>query len=98
MTSPLPDAEIVSPVAIRGTADVFEGAVSVRLLDANGQELAAINVRATCGTGCRGRYAANLAFFTPARQPGALEVFEVSPKDGSIRNLVRVTVTLVPGS
>lgn len=98
MTSPLPDTQIVSPVAIRGTADVFEGAVSIRLLDSNGQELAATNVQASCGTGCRGKFAANLAFFTPASQPGALEVFEISPKDGSIRNLVRVPVTLVPGA
>jgi hypothetical protein len=90
--------EIVSPVRIAGTATVFEATVSIRILDEAGQELAATFATATCGSGCRGRFSAELAFFTPERQLGAIEVFESSAEDGSELNLVSIPVVLVPGS
>ena len=89
--------EIVSPVTVAGTADVFEATVSIRILDANGQELAAAFATATCGTGCRGKYSAEVFFFTQERQDGTIEVFESSAADGSPLNLVSVPVELVPG-
>jgi hypothetical protein len=89
--------EIVSPVTVAGTADVFEATVSIRILDANGQELAAAFATATCGTGCRGKYSAEVFFFTEERQDGTIEVFESSAADGSPLNLVSVPVELVPG-
>lgn len=95
--TPVAGDEIVSPVTVAGTADVFEATVSIRILDANGQELAAAFTTATCGSGCRGRYAAEVFFFTEERQDGTLEVFESSAADGSPLNLVRVPVALVPG-
>jgi hypothetical protein len=95
--SPGAGDEIVSPVTVSGTADVFEAVVSIAILDASGQELAATSTMASCGTGCRGRYSATVAFFTPARQTGTVEVFERSAKDGSPINVVSVPVVLVPG-
>jgi hypothetical protein len=89
--------EVVSPVTVAGTADVVEGTVSIRILDAKGQELAATFATATCGTGCRGRYSGEVFFFTEERQDGTIEVFESSAADGSPLNLVRVPVVLVPG-
>ena len=96
--SPLPGDELVSPITVRGKADVFEGRVNVRILDASGQVLAAINIRASCGSGCRGAFSTPLAFFTPMRQPGTIEVFEGSAQDGSAVNLVSIPITLVPGA
>lgn len=95
--TPVAGDEIVSPVTVAGTADVFEATVSIRILDANGQELAATFTTATCGTGCRGKYSEEVFFFTEQRQDGTIEVFESSAADGSPLNLVSVPVVLVPG-
>jgi hypothetical protein len=89
--------EVISPVTISGTADVFEATVNVEILDANGQTLAAGFATATCGTGCRGRYSTSISFFTQERQAGTVNVFEVSAKDGTPINVVSIPVTLVPG-
>jgi hypothetical protein len=97
VTSPGSGDDVVSPVTIAGTADVFEATVSVRILDASGTELAAGFATATCGSGCRGEFSTSLAFFTPTRQPGSIEVFESSAVDGSPIHLVRIPVVLVPG-
>ena len=96
--APSSGAEISSPVRISGTADVFEGVVSLQVVDATGEVLAATITTASCETGCRGAFHATLAFYTPLRQHGAVEAYEVSEKDGSMRHLVRVAVTLVPGT
>jgi hypothetical protein len=95
--TPAAGDEIVSPVTVAGTADVFEATVSIRILDASGEELAAAFATATCGTGCRGKYSAEVFFFTEERQDGTIEVFESSAADGSPLNLVSVPVVLVPG-
>jgi hypothetical protein len=95
--TPVAGDEVVSPLTVAGTADVFEGTVSIRILDANGQELAAAFSTATCGSGCRGRYSEEVFFFTEERQDGTIEVFESSAADGSPLNLVQVPVVLVPG-
>lgn len=89
---------ISSPVAVAGTADVFEATVSIRILDEGGQELASGFATATCGSGCRGRYETELFFFVDRRQSGTVEVFESSAEDGSQLFLVSIPVTLVPGA
>jgi hypothetical protein len=96
--SPLAGDELVSPITVRGKADVFEGRVDVRILDASGQVLAAINIQASCGSGCRGTFSTPLAFFTPVRQAGTIEVFEGSAQEGSPINVVSIPITLVPGT
>lgn len=96
--SPLPGDELLSPITVRGTANVFEANVSIRILDATGEVLAAINTTASCGSGCRGAFSSPLAFFTPVRQPGTIEVFEVSAQDGTAIDVVSIPITLVPGT
>ena len=95
--TPARDAEIVSPVTVSGTADVSEGALGIVILDAAGQELAAMPTQASCGTGCRGKFSATLAFFTEERQAGIVQVFEASAEGGPPPSLVEIPVTLVPG-
>lgn len=95
--TPRPQDEVSSPVSVSGTADVFEATVSIRVLDENGLELASGFATATCGSGCRGRYATELYFFVDRRQPGTIEVFEASAEDGSQLFLVSIPVVLVPG-
>jgi hypothetical protein len=95
---PQPGEEVTSPVIIVGDADVFEATVSIRILDAEGLELAASFTTADCGSGCRGEFSTEVFFFTPQRQEGTIEVFETSAEDGSQVHLVRIPVVLVPGA
>lgn len=94
--SPQPGASVSSPITISGTADVFEATVSIRILDAAGNEIARTFTTATCGTGCRGDYRKSVSFEVDSEQPGTIEVFEESAEDGSAINVVTLDVTLVP--
>jgi hypothetical protein len=92
--TPLIGARVSSPVTISGTADVFEATVSLRILDANGHEIARTFTQASCGTGCRGDYSIAVPYQIATEQQGTIEVFESSAKDGSAINVVAIPVTL----
>jgi hypothetical protein len=92
--SPTIGATVSSPVTIAGSANVFEATVSLRILDQNGLEVARGFTTATCGTGCRGTYSTTLSYNVDHDQPGTVEVFESSAKDGSPINVVSIPVTL----
>ncbi|HYZ13879.1 MAG TPA: Gmad2 immunoglobulin-like domain-containing protein [Actinomycetota bacterium] len=94
---PVSGEEVVSPVTIAGTADVFEATVHMRVLDSGGLEVAARFTTATCGSGCRGEFSTQLSFFVEKTQDGTIEVFELSAEDGSPINVVAVPVVLVAG-
>jgi hypothetical protein len=94
--APLIGEVVDNPVTIVGSANVFEATVSIRILDAAGDEIARTFTTATCGTGCRGDYSKSVAYRVDSEQSGTVEVFESSPIDGSANNLVRIPVTLVP--
>ncbi|MGS2618877.1 Gmad2 immunoglobulin-like domain-containing protein [Micromonospora sp. LZ34] len=94
VTSPTIGQRVTAPVTVTGTADVFEATVNVRILDAAGRELATTFTTATCGTGCRGDYRVGIRYRLTREQPGTVEVYEISPADGSRTKLVAVPVTL----
>lgn len=94
--SPRMGASVSSPVAVRGTANVFEATVSLRILDARGKEIIRTFTTATCGTGCRGDYSKSVRFSVPSKQRGTIEVFEESAETGEPINVVRIPVTLLP--
>ena len=94
--SPEPGASVSSPVTISGTADVFEATVSIRILDAAGNEIARTFTTATCGSGCRGDFRESVSFEIDSEQAGTIEVFEESAENGSASNVVTLDVTLVP--
>jgi Immunoglobulin-like domain of bacterial spore germination/Sporulation and spore germination len=94
--SPLIGATVSNPVTVSGTANVFEATVSLRILDANGNEIARTFTQATCGTGCRGTFSAAVPYRVSTEQKGTIEVYEVSAKDGAPINVVRIPVTLTP--
>jgi hypothetical protein len=87
---------VTSPVTVSGTADVFEATVSVRVLDSAGHEIARTFTTASCGTGCRGDYSVTVSYSVPRTQPGTIEVFESSAKDGQPVNVQLIPVTLAP--
>jgi len=94
--SPVVGEQISNPVTISGTADVFEAAVSVRILDENGNEIARTFTTATCGTGCRGDYSVSVAYTVDHEQVGSIEVLDYSAKDGSAENVIAIPVILTP--
>ena len=94
MTQPDAGERVASPVHISGTANVFEATVTARILDAQGVQIASALTQATCGTGCRGDYSVWIAYSVPSDQPGTVEVYEASAKDGSPVHVVKVAVTL----
>ncbi|MGK5739931.1 Gmad2 immunoglobulin-like domain-containing protein [Micromonospora sp. URMC 103] len=96
VTSPTVGQRVTSPLTVTGTADVYEATVSLRVLDGDGREVATTFTTASCGSGCRGDYRATVTWRVPREQPGTVEAYEVSPRDGSRVNVVRVPVTLVP--
>jgi hypothetical protein len=96
VATPTRDAEVASPVTVAGTADVFEGTVQVWIVDATGNRIADTFTTATCGNGCRGDFAVDVAFSVGAAQPGTIVVFSESPEDGSKMHTVRIPVTLLP--
>jgi hypothetical protein len=96
VTGPVLGERVTSPVTVAGTADVFEATVSIRILDAAGAEIATAFTTATCGTGCRGDYSVAVPYRLASEQPGTVQVYEVSARDGSRINVVDIPVTLAP--
>jgi len=92
--TPFANGDVGSPVSVTGTADVLGAEVTVRVLDGRGNELAQSIVKASCGDGCAGGFAAELFFFVEEAQPGWVEVSGASPEGPAPR--VRVPVTLFP--
>jgi len=56
VTNLRPGAAVRAPFTVSGIADVFEAALSYRLLDAAGRQLSAGASAASCGTGCAGTF------------------------------------------
>lgn len=83
---------VVSPLRVRGTANVFEARLHVQLIDADGQVLVDRAVTASSGTGTRGTFDVTLTFGAARSGPGTLVAYSLSPKDGSRINIVQVPV------
>jgi hypothetical protein len=72
-----------NPLAVTGTADVFEATVSLELLDQDGAVLWQGTTQASCGTGCRGDFSAEIPYEVAEGQSGTLVAWETSMEDGS---------------
>ncbi|HSL14853.1 MAG TPA: Gmad2 immunoglobulin-like domain-containing protein [Actinomycetota bacterium] len=94
--SPPVDAEVASPLVVRGTADVYEAVVHVRLTAQDGSLISGVDTKATCGTGCRGEFRIKVHFFVGQPQQATLEVFGSDGPDGSPVGIVEVPLTLFP--
>ncbi|MFG1881634.1 Gmad2 immunoglobulin-like domain-containing protein [Micromonospora sp. NPDC049102] len=96
VTGPSVGDRVTAPLTVTGTADAFEATVSVRVLDADGRQVAAAFGAASCGSGCRGAYRVVVTWRTAREQHGTIEVYEVSARDGARINAVIVPVLLGP--
>lgn len=94
VNTPKPGGVVEVPANISGSANVFEGTVSIRILDENGKIIADSFTTARCGSGCRGRFSTSVGFVVDHEQPGTIEVFEAGAEAGEPLNLVQIPVTL----
>jgi hypothetical protein len=95
VTRPLPNARVSSPLVISGEASVFEAALQWRVADSAGRVLAQGITSASVGAPGRGTFTVTATFAPPAADLfGSVEVFSVSPKDGSVDEIVRVPVVI----
>ena len=83
LLEPVPGSEVGEPVQVRGTANVFEAQVGLRVRDDQGRIIVQTWTSATCGTGCRGTFAMVLALPDTARGEIVIEAFAPSAEDGS---------------
>jgi hypothetical protein len=92
---PLSGARITSPLLISGDASVFEAALQWRIVDGGGTVYAQGITTASAGAPARGTFTVNVTYTGPATDvTGFVEVYETSPRDGSIDDIVRVPVTI----
>ncbi len=87
---------ITSPVRLTGSANTFEAAFAIDIVDASGNLLQEQHAMATSGSGTRGTFDVSVPFSVDHEQPGKVIVFEFSAKDGSKTNIVEIPVTLSP--
>jgi len=93
VTHPEPGSKISSPLEIKGSARVFEAAVSARITDDTGKELAKGYTTASEGAPGRGDFVFSIPFTPPtATGSGNVEVFWNSPKDGTELDKVIIPV------
>lgn len=97
VVTPTFGAEAASPVLVRGSANVFEANVTVKVLDENEKVIAETFTTATCGTGCRGDYRVAVPFDVGRAQDGWIVVHDDDAAGvGRPPHEVRIPVRLVP--
>jgi hypothetical protein len=96
VSRPAIGAVVPARVTIAGTADVFEAALTVRIINARGRLLARQHITASCGSGCRGNYSVALTYHVRRSQGGTIVIFD---SGGRIAHphIVRVPVRLSVG-
>ncbi len=90
---PVIGLRVPATVTVAGIADVFEGALTVRVLNERGRLLARRHITASCGTGCRGRYHVAMTYHVIRRQPGTLVILDSGGRVAH-PHVVRVPVKL----
>lgn len=86
------------PFTASGTANTFEAALTVDVIDEVGDQLCVRNIMATSGSGTPGTWSTALAFAPTAltAQRATVRAYETSARDGSMVNLVERSVTISP--
>lgn len=94
VSRPAIGARVPATVTVAGTANVFEGALTVRVLNERGRLLARRHITASCGTGCRGRYSVAIPYTVVRRQPGTVVILDSGGGPVAHPHVVRVPVRL----
>jgi hypothetical protein len=92
---PRVNERVGTPLVIQGQARVFENTVNFRLLDASGKEIAEGFATADSpDVGQFGSFRGELNFISETDQKGTLEVYWLSPQDGSETDKLTVPVVI----
>ena len=84
-------------VSVHGTAGpVFEQSLSVNVLDAGGAVVGSGPLTIQAEVGKPGKFAGEVSYTVTGEQPGSIQVFATSARDGGIIHLSSVEVTLRP--
>ncbi len=86
------------PLFVGGTANVFEGTVTIEIdkTEENEQPLQTF-ATATCGSGCWGDFTKKIEFNLDKPTRVRLNIYEESAEDGSRQNVISLPITLRPG-
>ena len=87
-------ASVTSPMTVSGTASLFEGAFTWRLVDLAGKEIAKGSGQASPGAPARGTFSFNVTFTVSATTYAYVSVISISSKDGSVDDEARVPIVL----
>lgn len=94
---PGPGSRVVGAVRVAGEADgTFEQNLVVRLVTADGVELALEPTTIQADLGMRGPFEIEIPFTVAAEENAFIQVFAQSPRDGGITHLSSVGVRLAP--
>ncbi|MPZ49951.1 MAG: hypothetical protein GEU75_11770 [Dehalococcoidia bacterium] len=93
IASPLPGAVVQSPLTVSGQANPFEGAFSVTVFSAAGQQIAAGDFNKS---NLSPAFSVALPFSVMAPSPACVWYHERSGRDGSPINVTQVPVLLQP--
>lgn len=96
LIEPVPGSMVGDSVRVRGTANVFEAHVGLRVRDAAGRVILQTWTTATCGTGCRGTFSKTLALPDTLLGEFVIEAYAPSGEDGSDMHRVATRVRRVP--
>jgi hypothetical protein len=95
VTAPLSNTRITAPVTITGDASVFEAALQWRIVDGGGRVIAQGSTTASAGAPGRGTFSVTASFPPPSADTiGQVQVYDTSPKDGTIDEMVSVPVVI----
>jgi hypothetical protein len=94
LKAPAVNAKLTSPVTISGDASVFEANVLWRISDTSGRVLAQGFTTASQGAPGRGDFSVSATYAVSRETVAFVEVYSVSPKDGTVDEMVRIPVTL----
>jgi hypothetical protein len=75
-------AALLNPGRVTGLANVNEAQFRIAVLDRQGKVLVDVPVKATCGTGCWGRFDVTLSYDVATAQWGTLRVWDISEYSG----------------
>ena len=88
-------ATVSSPVTVSGVGQAAQhNMLGVRVRDQGGAEIGSGSLSITGPLGSRGPFSGSVSYSAVPSQPGRIEVFDTSPRDGILIHLSSVEVTL----
>jgi immunoglobulin-like protein involved in spore germination/sporulation and spore germination protein len=99
VTSPAIGQTVSTPVAVSGSANVFEANVTVDIVDSSGRVVGNAFTTATCGSGCRGTFSVTISYEVRSAQRGEIVVHDDDAAGtGHPPHEVHIPVVLQPAS